>query len=43
MWEKEKGCNPVHANMASHVHSLPGVPVWREIHTKEEEVKGRGS
>lgn len=43
MWEKEKSCNPAHVDMASHVHSLPGVPIWRGIYTKEEEVKATGS
>lgn len=39
MQEKEKGCNPARADMASQVHTLPGVPVWRGIYTREGEIR----
>lgn len=31
IWEREKGCNPVHADMASYEHTLVSVPRQKGI------------
>lgn len=36
---KRKGCNPVHVDMASHIHTLGCVPRWRGIYRLEKEVR----
>lgn len=35
IWGKRKGCNPVYADMASHMHTLACLPRWRGIYIIE--------
>lgn len=41
MWEKRKGCYPVHADTISHMHALAPMLRWGRIYVREKEVKGR--
>lgn len=36
MQEKEKSGGPAHVDMASQVHTQPGVPIWRGIFIQEK-------